>query len=68
MSDEIDIEELYEDVEPEKKCRLCDIVLPAVGLLIAGLFAYMAIDVLSGGKLTGALGLGRVREVIEEEE
>ena len=63
MSDPI--EEFEEEIAEEKECKLCNIALAGIGLLIAGLFAYMSIDVLSGGKLTSALGLGTAHELEE---
>lgn len=36
-------------------CKICDIVLIGVGLALAGLLAFMAIDLATDGKLTGML-------------
>ena len=45
------------DTETERDdCKICDIVLIAAGLAIAGILAFMAIDLATDGRLSGALG------------
>lgn len=62
MTDEME-EEFTEDVpvEVEEECKTCGYVLAGVGILVGVLFLYMSFDVLTGGKLTSALGLGTAR-------
>lgn len=43
---------------PPEDCFICDATLAAVGLLIAGIFLYISIDVLTKGKLTSAITRG----------
>lgn len=58
-----------EVVEPTetKKCRPCEIGLAVVGLFIAAVFAYVAIDVLTGSGLTSLLFGGTRTRVAEIE-
>lgn len=51
--------------EGKEECVVCGYVLAGIGLVIGALFLYMSFDVLSGGKITSALGLGTAREVEE---
>ena len=48
-----------------KDCKFCGYVLAGVGLVMGAMFLYMSFDVLTGGRLTSALGLGTAR-VMEE--
>jgi hypothetical protein len=50
-----------EEDEPKKECTGCGYALAGVGILVGVLFLYMSVDVLSGGRLTRALGLGTAR-------
>lgn len=39
--------------EPIKdECKICDLVLVAVGLAVAGILTYMAVDLATNGKLS----------------
>lgn len=57
-----------DNAEPEKEeCKTCGYVLAGVGILLGVMFLYMSFDVLSGGRLTGALGLGTARGKVDED-
>lgn len=67
VSDLSEFEEEVSTAVPEeaKECKLCGYVLAGVGLVMGAMFLYMSFDVLTGGRLTSALGLGTAR-VMEE--
>ena len=45
------------DTETDRDdCKICDMVLIAAGLAIAGILAFMAIDLATDGRLSSALG------------
>lgn len=45
------------DAETERDdCKICDIVMITAGLVIAGILAYMAIDLATDGRLSSVLG------------
>ena len=55
--------------EPVKdECKICDAVLIAVGLAVAGILTYMAVDLATNGKLSGlfARPLASVTQLREE--
>jgi hypothetical protein len=47
-----------DEIVATKDCAICDAGLAAVGLILGGIFIYIAVDVLSGGKLTSAITRG----------
>jgi hypothetical protein len=55
MSDMLDAK----DSSPEE-CMVCDVGLAVVGLVVAAVFLYISVDVLSSGRLTGLFTGGGV--------
>lgn len=54
-------------MEDEKKnCALCDKGLALFGLLVAGFFLYISVDLLAGGKVTGLWS--RNAEEVEDDD
>jgi hypothetical protein len=60
-------EALQETPPAEEECVLCGRVLAGLGIFLGVFFLYVAVDVLTQGKLTQRLGLGGVVPVEEVE-
>jgi len=55
------------ETEP-KRCILCERVSGVFGLLLGTVILFIAIDVLSGGRLSDMIGGGIEGEVTEDDE
>jgi len=55
------------ETEP-KRCILCERVSGIFGLLLGTVILFIAIDVLSGGRLSDMIGGGIEEEVTEDDE
>lgn len=56
------------DAEPIKDdCKFCDLVLIGTGLVLAGILTFMAVDLLTDGRLSGGItrATGRLASVTE---
>jgi len=60
------MDEIAPDVTPPKRCIMCERVSGIFGLLLGGIILFIAVDVLSGGKLSNLIS--GPREVTDNDE
>ena len=53
------------DEATKDECKICDIVLVTVGLAVAGILTYMAVDLATGGKLSATFSKGALATVTQ---
>lgn len=53
------------DESVKDECKICDLVLVAVGLAVAGILTFMAVDLATGGRLSSVFSRGALATVTQ---